>query len=311
MDIDPIIETVRGRRTHRYWWTWIPAHPLSQDDHWYRVLWRVVADHTTNCRTRTGWAGSYTEGAEDHQTVSVFHTFSALPTAHWIESLLEACSVDVKPPVLGVRWQYQLDGDCVGGGSGMADIALRILDSAGVDDEIVVVFEAKKKGGPLKPKDEEDPDSYLRLEHFADFKRKYVVFLIDESDVAKHESLVGRRVVTWQKVASIQLGELDRLVLPDATEKRLLALVQRHLEWFDLVEASGEDGAVIEPDQDIQLTGLNPRIEALIRGAEVVLRARDGLHVRPTAAWLGDELSIADYSELKEMGPAHWGRPVW
>jgi hypothetical protein len=88
--------------THKYWWTWIPALPLSRDDHWYAVLKEVFADHTLNCRKLQNvgpWKGAYTEGHEDHQTIGVFHSFSALPNdtspVGWVEALLRECGIDL------------------------------------------------------------------------------------------------------------------------------------------------------------------------------------------------------------------------
>ena len=140
-EIDPLL--AHDRKTHRFWWTWVPAHPLSRDDPWYRILEWVFADNTINCvRADKSWRGYYTEGSEYQLTVGVFHTFSALSTLHWVESLLGASGIEFSPPVAQVRWQYELKGTYVDGpGEGNADIALRIVDANGPAEEFAVVME--------------------------------------------------------------------------------------------------------------------------------------------------------------------------
>ena len=39
-------------RTHKRWWTCIPAWPLSKEDRYYTILKHVFSDHTTNTKSK-------------------------------------------------------------------------------------------------------------------------------------------------------------------------------------------------------------------------------------------------------------------
>lgn len=299
-------EYMVDNRTHLFWWTWIPALPLSRDDRWYRVLRQVFADHTTNCLRETRWDGFYTEGQENHQVVSVFHTFSAFPTLHWTEALLRSCSIDFVQPVTAVRWQYQLQGK-VDGRDAHADIALRITD--GSRSELAVVLEAKRKRGRFNTKDN-DPDYYTRLNRLDGFSRKHAVYLIDESDLMQRSAkLPGCRMLTWQTVVKIQMYELERLALVDDTKSHLLRLVHYYLQAQGIFDES--------PNANLEVQGLSeacladvhdPRVAALIRGAEVAVAARQRHSIRLPANWLSGENTIREFAEIKVL--SDW-TPVW
>lgn len=227
-DISPVLD---DDRTHRFWWTWIPAHPLSREDHWYKVLEYVFSDNTSNFVSGNGqWKGAYTERHEVHQTVGIFHTFSALPTLHWVERLLDLCSIPYTSPVTHVRWQYHLR-DCQEYRE--ADIALRIVDAGGQESEFAVIFEAKRKGGRLKSYDM-DPEYYTKIDHLSEFAQKYVCFIVDKSDEKRFaEALSGHHsILTWQMIELVQLQEIQRLAIPQLAKEHLLALMRNHLGWF-------------------------------------------------------------------------------
>jgi hypothetical protein len=303
-------------RTHRYWWTWIPAHPLSHEDKWYCILRVVFADHTTNCYANGNWLGFYTENLRDkkgekqgnHATIGVFHTFSALPSVNWAELVLRECGIEFQPPITSVRWQYQLQGPDPEGGELHADIAMRVVDAEGIEGEFAVVFEAKGRGERLKDKDRDD--SYLRLPQLSGFKRKFVVLLLDEIDIANVSA--NRPSTTWQAVAKIQLKEIERLDLPPATKRHLLALMRSHLHWYGIAGTDPiEDASAMEPLGRLHMRGLNPRIAALVRGAKIVVRVRKRLPVSAPAGF-EHEPSIEDYS-ARPFFPkgTDWTKEVW
>lgn len=292
-------------RTHKFWWTWVAAHPLSRRDPWYGVLEHVFGDQTINFRTSSGrWEGAYTERSEAHQTVGIFHTFSAFPTLHWVERILDECSIAYQPPVTQVRWQYHLR-DC----RAEADIALRIIDATGSGSEFAVVFEAKRRGGRLKPGDR-DPNYYVQLTPLSEFKRKHICFIVDKSDEKRFAEALSspHPLLTWQMIELVQLQEIQRLAIPQPAKEHLLALMRNHLGWFF------ERPAISNHEMDQKLfssddwSNLDPRIRALAHGLGIVLKAREKLSVVPPT-WLGQERTVVDYRDLKE--PRDWYTPVW
>ena len=124
--------------------------------------------------------GAYTEGHEDHQTVGVFHSFSTLPNLNWCEELLRACNINFEAPLRRATWLYQLQDGRNHNANGIADVALRVVDDSNPKSELAVVFEAKRKGGALKPKDLSDPERYCRLSQLSPCTRRLIVFLVDD-----------------------------------------------------------------------------------------------------------------------------------
>lgn len=295
-------------RTHRYWWTWVAAWPLSNSDPFYKMLWNVFSDHTTNCRKADGrWTGCYTEGNELHQTLGVFHNFSALPTTDWLESLLRDCNVDFCPPITSVRWQYELRGRDTRALEKTlhADIAMRIADSRGLDDEIALVFEAKRAKGRLKRKDHQDADCYTYLDHLKSFRRKYARRILDRNDLSN----IRQGDLTWQVLSDLQLNAFDRLIMPESDKRRLNLALLRYLNWFDSVN----DGADLASSLEAPPSDLPPRLSALVLGLETVTRARKRLPLpfSPTFPWLAEEQSIEDYRQKKYRTDGDWYEPVW
>ena len=261
-------------KSHCYWWTWIPAWPLSRDDIWYDILWQVFADNTTPVH--------YREGCEDHQTVGIFQSFSAIAPSMWVPPLLRACKIEFEAPVRDVRWQYQLIS---GSHMPMADIALIVTDARGRDDELAIVFEAKRRS--KRPSDrllegkDLAPGYYIGMPQLEHLKRPPTMrFLIDKGDVPKfsRELPAGDAPLTWQDVARIQIDAFEQLDLQDGTKRHLLALMRSHLRWYD-DPATVNGFSISEPFSDPELDFNYPRIGALIRGAETVLRARKRLPV--------------------------------
>ena len=307
-------------RTHRYWWTWVPALPLSHDDKWYRILERVFADHTTNCwmQKHNHWSGFYVESNKDgstklenHQTVGVFHTFSTFSKFDWVESLLRECRIEFEPPIIGANWQYQLQGrDTLRIRRDLhADIAMKIVDARGPDDPLAVIIEAKAKGGKLKEGKDTD-GSYARLHQLTSFRRKSVVLLVDQTD--KSATPGHLPVTTWQTIAKIQLDELARLDLPAKTGAHLIALMRTHLDWYGiLARRADKDGASLEPIEASDIESIEPRVASLIRGAEIVVRARKRLPINvPTN--FEKENGVEDFAKLAKEGSAiHKGTAVW
>lgn len=299
-NIRPILD---DGRTHKFWWTWIPAHPLSRDDSWYRVLEHVFGDQTINFISNGRWEGAYTEGSEAHQTLGILHSFSAFPTLHWVETLLDKCSIPFTSPVTQVRWQYHLRDN-----RAEADIALRVVDASGPESEFAVIFEAKRKGGRLTPKDT-NPNYYLQIKPLSELTRKYLRFIVDKSDEARFAKVLsGDAVHTWQMIASVQLNELQRLIMPYAIKEYLVASMRSHLNWYFGTPALNTATLAQRLSSD-DWGVLDPRIAALLRGLEIVLTARERLAVVPPVPWFEHEHTVDTYRDLKPK--REWYTPVW
>lgn len=306
--ISPLLD---GTRTHRFWWTWIPALPLSRDDKWYRVLETTFADHTTNWCKDGRWNGFYTEGGENHQTVSVFHTFTVLPTLRWLEQLLAMCGMPFSAPLLSARWQYELQSKYIGSNKqGHADIALRITDSRRAADEFVLVLEAKRKGGGLKKKDLLDPNHYTRLNVFSDFKAVSSVLLLDEADALPLRANPSLSIVTWQQIAHLQLSAFRQLGLERPTELLADLLLRKHLSHFALHPPQGAMDIDDTTVADAAAACSDERLAVWLQGAWTSIKARHGLEVQPPFPWLAEEPDIVDFTRLKRLN-GRWFSPVW
>ena len=156
------------------------------------------------------------------------------------------------------------------------------------------------QGGELKDRDTDD--SYTRLHQLVSSQRKFVVLLLDQSDV--HCVPKGRRVVSWQVIAEIQLSEFRSLELPAAAKTHLLSLLRDHLSWYGIAgKESGTDISLFEPLCSSRSANVEPRMASLIRGAEIVVRARRRMPVIvPTG--FEREYGLEDFSRLAKEGHA-------
>ncbi|MBN8459414.1 MAG: hypothetical protein J0M04_16420 [Verrucomicrobia bacterium] len=122
----------------------------------------------------------------------------------WLRDVIEAANIAF--PLQSVdecRWAYEvLDRKT----SKLADVAIHARSGI---NEFVVVVESKRKNGSLK-KDDVDPGSYLDLDEFSWCKRRMLIYLVDEQDIAKVKSQIcdpwnRAAVLSWQALGGIQI----------------------------------------------------------------------------------------------------------
>ncbi len=209
----------------RFWWAALASVPSSPESWEYRRLKRVWFDHTINHHpfvTPTG---------ERHLTVSLFENFAALPAASWLPALLEAAGLPEIPERLtAVNWGYEVGTEARGK---YADVAIHARDP----EDLVIVVEAKARGGTLKP-DDHEPGSYLDLPAFSWCERRYLIYLVDEADVESLETKaqelgVRSGILTWQQLGGIQIEAARHVDAPERVASLLAGAIQ-----FQFVERS-------------------------------------------------------------------------
>jgi hypothetical protein len=305
-------------RTHKRWWTCVPAWPLSKEERYYKILKHVFSDHTTNTFGKKSqlWSGFYTEGEERHQVVGVFQNFSIFSSINWVERLLKACCIDYTKPIRSVSWQYELRGcDLKTAKQLHADIALRIKDASEQDGEMAVIFEAKKydekNKGPGK-QDINDPKRYLRLNHLDTFKRKHSRFLIDRGNEDKWKKSGFKPetdFITWDKINEIQQLELTEISDDVALVDYFLSACEAQFQWYR------DRQPYDSPDHSLDVGQLSslPRLKAFLFGLRAVALARSKQEpsVPPNEAlyWITQEPTVEDYRNAKNK--QDWNAVVW
>jgi hypothetical protein len=147
---------------------------------------------------------------ENHLTATLFENFVLFPDARWLARLAVAAGIPPPPnSPLQCNWGYEVVDLPT---SKAADVAIHAR-AGGVD--YVILIEAKRKGGALKETDS-DPRSYLELNEFSWAGRRYLIYLVDETDLAKTRALVvdpSQRsgFLTWQALGGMQIDLALRL----------------------------------------------------------------------------------------------------
>lgn len=212
----------------RYWWSMLNAVPSSRKCWEYRRLWRAWFDHT--------WSNHpfLTHGSEMHLTVSLFENFTIFDHAVWLPRLLHTAGLAVLDrPIDAANWGYEiLDAPS----NKLADIAVHYR--ADTTDGVIVI-EAKKRRGALKPSDR-DPASYLDLDAFAWAPRRQLIYLVDESDRGAVESVVddpAKRsgILTWQELGGLQVALASTLRIDGALRAFVAGAIQNQFLAADIV----------------------------------------------------------------------------
>ena len=183
---------------HQYWWEMLPAVPRDKSSHPYHRLRRCWFDHTAANHP------FLSPHCEDHLTPTLFENFVLFEPKDWLESLLNLSGI--LPPADRLNecsWGYQAQDHKT---SKMADVGIHARGPAG---DCAILIEAKAEGGALKESDV-DPNSYLALAEFADFPHRYLIYLVDEKDVAKARATViddkqCTGFLTWQSLGGLQI----------------------------------------------------------------------------------------------------------
>jgi hypothetical protein len=303
---------IESPKTFRYWWTFIPALPLSRDSQNYRALRRHWADHTMNTLVRKdgilmpGPRSAYVPGREDHLTPVLFNIWAAIPSAITGRFLLDLLLVphsEVTALQIGYSWEQKRS---LKRRPDVTDIVVAWRDD---DGDGVVVIEAKRKGGKLQGKDLAGGASYMDLPSIRPFARKHMVFLVDEQDAASTQGRLplASRIVSWQEMGKAQSTAALSLGLPASESAFLQALIARHYEDMDAGFDPKMAGSV--PDtfagneatyEAIRAKGLPQTIEAFLLGSAATLSARKGIMPDPPFDWLRSEPALDDLAALRQ-----------
>lgn len=210
---------------YRKWYDCLPIIPPSKDGHdwWskdksgrctpYERLRRVWFDYTRfgipkEDEERPHEFGN--PGHETHLVCAIWERFSAIHPKDWIPRILALVGLPAMN-VVDANWSYEFEALVEGGPKcKLADIVLHARDDVG--DELLMVIEAKRKGGKLKENcdlPDTQPESYLDREVFRTIDRRHLIYLVDQSYEATVRKLVNSddprwSVITWQVLASLQ-----------------------------------------------------------------------------------------------------------
>ncbi|MFT3810754.1 MAG: hypothetical protein QM698_12615 [Micropepsaceae bacterium] len=310
-------------KTYRFWWTFMPALPASKDTQSYRALRRHWADHTMNALTRRngvlrpGNRGAYVEGREDHLTPALFHIWAALPEAIAAKHLLGCWNIPhgaVSDMRIAYSWEQKRAANLR---PDIADIVVSWRDDLG---DAVLVIEAKRPGGALKPKDLDGGRLYLEMPSIRPFARKHVAFLLEEHDIARAAGLLPpeTRIASWQATGRAQIAGAAEAGLAEPDTHRTQAFIERHYADMGMplgaTHAAALRGEVFDGSEgryrSVRARMLPESMEAFWLGSEAALCARSGCMPQPPYPWLSDEPSLLDLAALRqttlERETPHW-----
>jgi hypothetical protein len=214
------------------WWSALAAVPAApaERDWWagadtrragrYERLKRVWFD-----TTRNHWF--YGIGQEDHLTATLWENFCLFHPADSVPALSAAAGLGLIEGVSDACWGYEFE-EHVGGRLKQTDVTLHYRN---VEGDGLIVVEAKRPGGPLKPTDR-DPRYYLDLPSFAFAPRRRAIYLVDDADLPAVRAAVGEAgprpgFLTWQALGTLQVALTGRLPV----SPRLIELVGHLIRW--------------------------------------------------------------------------------
>jgi len=243
----------------RYWWCALPAVPAGRDSASYVRLRRVWFDHT--------WRNHpfLNSKSEMHATVTIFENFSIFRPQDWVPALLSSASIALRvQDIEAVSWGYEVHGTSA---NKNADIAVHIRDKAG---DAVLLIEAKRRGGHLKPGDT-NPGSYLDLAAFSWADRRALIYLVDETDyeavsraIRDPEERSG--VLSWQELGGLQIQLAETLGCSNSLRNFIAGAIQYHLVSIDILPSRlSSDYLSSEPSRD----EINSRNEAKLTTREM------------------------------------------
>ncbi len=296
-----------SQMTHEFWWTCIPALPTGRDTHAYRVLKRVWFDHTMNTfRIELGGTlkpngrNFYTAGKEDHITPVLFQTFTIFEDhARWVPQLLALFGLQPTGAVRGASWSYLFEEFYDGRKFCIADIVLSWHDDAG---EAVLVLEAKAPKGSLTAKDIDGLGRYLNMLSIRKVSRRWVGFLVDESDLALVQAATRSTVpaASWQDLIRIQIEAARSLDCDRAIQDLVSALILEHAAYCGIRVTKFDAGREFNPEivpgsgttesySRILDLKLPASIQSFLLGSEAALAARRGHKPQPPMSWLSSD----------------------
>lgn len=214
----------------RYWWAQLCAVP-PKSELAYDRLKRAWFDQTG---VRPWFRNPECEA---HLVCTLFENMVLFPPGAWVPQLIEdAGATSVPKNVQSCRWSYEFEDDenLKNGRAPIADLVLCARDEQG---EFVVVVEAKRRGGSLKAGDH-DPDYYLGSPKFKRYTRRYMLYLIYESDRATSKAPITdpayRGVLTWQQLGGLQVSQALLLDLPDVPRRFIAGAIQYQFCQHDI-----------------------------------------------------------------------------
>lgn len=298
------------RRAHKVWWTCLPVLPRDRS-HWpYSMLRRQWFDHTMNTFRQDGsggWRpnsrGFYTEAAEDHMTVVLFHIWAALPDGAWVPALLKAFGVQATGQVCTVRWAFSVEdgyaGPQIGRNFRIADIVLCWRDCAG---DGVLVIETKKPGGALKSGDHPERTLYLRMNAIERVPRRHYGLLVDARDLSRARSTMGTPtpIITWAQLAALQIEAIGRAKLAAEIEARVRSFIAV-MYGRNGVPLPGEQplpadpaAGALERYREIEALNEPENVRDLLIAAEIAQAVEAGVMPQPPFPWLAAEPKAID-----------------
>lgn len=209
---------------HRYWWCSLLACPADPNSWAYRRLRRVWHDHTWK-----GWP-FMNPRHENHLSATLFENLSLFRPENWVAQLatIADCSHEIGQ-VTEAQWGYEIESQ-----SRLADVAINFRDEHG---DGVIVIESKRRGGTLKPTDV-DPGSYLDLPAFQFTDRRWLIYLLDESDLNRVRRSVDdpqdrHGFLSWQDLGAFQI-QLALQHLPDSLRSFVAGAIQYQFAQHDI-----------------------------------------------------------------------------
>jgi len=308
-------------KTYSRWWTFVPVIPANRDDHSYHTLKRQWFDHTMNCveSVAARWKlkssrGFYVEHREDHIATVLFHIWAAFPDVAWVGRLLDLWSVQ-HGEVRRARWSYSWE-QREGTKNNITDIVLSWEDAEG---EAVLVIEAKRPGGQLSDKDRNGGACYLDMASVRPFRRKQMVYLVDERDAPRIRGGLPASipVASFQAMGQLQADLIGRC--HGDVGHLLRACVGRHYAELGMPF----DAHLTRKLAGIDFTGRQRRYEAVfdlhlpdpierfLVGAEVTFCARAGRMPAAPYPWLVDEPSLPEVCAAKVQTTYDRSKPLW
>ncbi|HYE21808.1 MAG TPA: hypothetical protein VEA69_25435 [Tepidisphaeraceae bacterium] len=228
---------------YTHWWMALPALPAQRDvlDWWatpdgrctpYRRLKRLWFDYTRLLRPADNPGRPHEFARPTHSTQMIPRAWENLVLLHpsqWLPRLLSAASLPC-PTVDDCCWSYEFEA--MVGRTARYKQADVTIHARGSDGDMLVIVEAKRPGDKLKENcdlPDTDPLSYLDLDAFRSFDRRFLIYLVDDGYVpvvrSKVRGSAGRwGIVTWLQLLNLQT-ELVRAAFPSAFAEFAAAVI--------------------------------------------------------------------------------------
>jgi hypothetical protein len=206
--------------------------------------------------------------------------------------------------IRGASWSYLFEEFYDGRKFCIADIVLSWYDDAG---EAVLVLEAKALKGSLTAKDTDGLGRYLNMLSIRKVSRRWLGFLVDESDLALVQAATRSTVpaASWQDLIRLQIEAAKFLDCDRAVQDLVSALILEHAAYCGIRVTKPEAGREINPEivpgsgtaesygriLDLKLPA---SIQSFLLGSEAALAARGGHRPQPPMSWLSSDPGSAE-----------------